>query len=353
MSAPIRRARALLGQLSPELAGHRSPPVKVLVTGAAGNIAYSALFLIGRGAMLGPDQQIELRLLDVPGMEKQLAGVEMELIDCAFPLVTKIVTTTEYEVAFKDVDIALLIGAKPRGPGMQRADLMRDNAKIFVGQGQALDRWASRNVKVLVVGNPCNTNCLIAMSNAPSLSPSCFGAMTRLDELRTRGNLAQRLGVTAEQIKNVIVWGNHSKTQYPDVNSAHVADFPAPGKNTPIRAAVKDDKYLNEAMLKRVQDRGAEIIAARQKSSAASAAVAALDTINTWVNGTAPGEVGSMGIVSDGSYGIPKGLVYSFPLTFSNGGFKIVHDISIDAFSRKLMDATAAELLEEKKEAGL
>lgn len=340
-------------QLNANATGGARPPMKVLVTGAAGNIAYSALFMIGNGAMLGMDQQIELVLLDIPPMAKAMAGVEMELRDAAFPLVTSITSTTDYEVAFKDVDIALLIGAKPRGKGMVRADLLAQNGKIFEGQGKALDKWASRNVKVLVVGNPCNTNCLIAMNNAPSLSPSCFAAMTRLDELRAKGQIALRLGVAPEQVKNIFIWGNHSATMYPDLCRAYVADYPSAGHMTPVRDAVGDDKWLDSEWIKTIQKRGAAIIQARGKSSAASAANAAVSSIRTWVCGTPPGEIVNMAVPSDGSYGIPRGLICSMPVTCNNGQIRVVQGLPVDARSRRLIDTTAAELSKEKATVGL
>lgn len=323
-------------------------PIVVTVTGAAGNIAYSILFMIAKGEMLGFDQPIELRLLDIPASEKAMGGVVMEITDCAFPLVTKVVPTTDYAVAFKDCEVALLVGARPRGPGMQRADLLTANAAIFEGQGKALDAYANRNVKVLVVGNPANTNALIAMQNAPSLPRKNFTAMTRLDQNRAEGELARKLGVGVSQIKNVTVWGNHSKTQYPCVRHGVVQNHP-PGKTTAIRAAVANDAWLEKEFLDTVQDRGAAIIAARKLSSAASAAKAAVDHIHDWVLGTPQGSVSSMGVVSDGnSYGIPEGLIYSFPCVCKDGNWTIQKGLDIDAYSRKLLDATAKELQEEK-----
>jgi len=324
-------------------------PVRVLVTGAAGNIAYAIVFMIGQGKMLGMDQPIELRLLDIPAMSKSIQGVIMELNDCAFPVLTSITGTTDYKTAFENVDIALLIGAKPRGPGMQRKDLLSANAAIFAGQGKALNQYASRNVKVCVVGNPANTNALITAANAPDLPKSAFTAMTRLDQNRAISQIANRVKVPVTGVHNVIIWGNHSKTQYPDVNHGSVD---VNGKNTAIRQAVNDNGWLDGEFITVVQDRGAAIIAAREKSSAASAANACVDHIRDWCLGTKKGEYVSMGVYSDGkSYGVPAGLVYSFPCTCENGQWKIVQGLKIDAASQKRLDVTTKELQEEKKEA--
>lgn len=318
--------------------------MKVVVSGAAGNIAYSILFMIAQGRMLGPDQPIELRLLDIPPMADALKGVEMELNDGAFPLISKITATTDYKTAFLDVDICLLIGAKPRGPGMVRADLLKANAPIFAGQGKAIDKWASRKVKVVVVGNPANTNALIAMKNAPSLPASSFTALTRLDQNRAVSMIAGKTGAPVCAIKNIIIWGNHSKTQYPDVNFATIGD-------TPVRARVNDNEYLNGDFIKSVQYRGAAIIKARKKSSAASAANATVDHIRSWFLGTKQGEYVSMAVPSDGSYGVPEGIVYSFPCETANGEYRIVQGLKLDAFSKEKMRLTAEELLAERKAA--
>lgn len=325
-------------------------PVKVLVTGAAGNIAYSIIFMIGQGAMLGLDQPVDLHLLDIPPMADAMKGVVMELQDCAYPLINSIVATTDAKTAFSGVEVALLVGAKPRGPGMQRKDLLSANAAIFKAQGKALDQFAARNVKVLVVGNPANTNALIAMKNAPSLPKGNFHAMTRLDENRAKSLLAERLKVPVVDVKNVTIWGNHSKTQYPEVNHAYVV---VNGRKVPVRAAVKDDEWLNSKFLSTVQDRGAAIIQVRKKSSAASAASSAVDHVRDWFLGTRDGEWTSMAIYSDGSlYGVPKDIIYSFPCTVKNGKVEVVQGMKIDAFSRQKMEDTAKELIEERTDAG-
>lgn len=327
-------------------AAQTKKPMSVLVTGAAGNIGYAILFMIAQGKMLG-DIPIELRLLDIPPMAKALEGVKMELMDGAFPLVKKIVATTDYKTAFHDLDIALLIGAKPRGPGMVRADLLKANAGIFAGQGKALDQYAKKSVKVLVVGNPANTNALIAMRNAPSIPATSFSAMTRLDENRAKGQIAQKIGVDVSQVNNVIIWGNHSKTQFPDVAHGTISDFPSPGHTTSIRAAVCDDRYLGGEFLTTVQQRGAAIIKARQKSSAASAASAAVDHMRSWVLGS-NGKYVSMGVPSDGSYGIPTGIIFSFPVVCSDGGYKIVQGLKHSDWAHGKLKVTTDELLSER-----
>lgn len=303
--------------------------------------------------MLGPDQPIDLRLLDLPAMIEKVKGVEMEVSDCAFPLLTSVTSTSDYKTAFQDVQVALLIGAKPRGPGMERKDLLSANAAIFAGQGKALSQFANRDVKVLVVGNPANTNALICMKNAPNIPRENFTAMTRLDQNRATGLIAERLRVSVPSVKNVVVWGNHSSTQYPDVNQAIVENFPQKGVSVSVRAAVKDDAWLNGAFIKTVQTRGAAIIKARGQSSAASAANAAVDHIRSWLLGTAPGEVVSMGVVSNGEYGAPKDINYSFPCTCAGGKWTIVQGLRLDDHSKKLMKITADELLEERRDAGL
>ncbi len=329
-------------------------PVRVVVTGAAGNIAYSLLFMVAQGKLLGDNQPIELRLLDIPAAANAVKGVAMELYDGAYPLLTKIVETSDYKTAFENVDIALLVGAKPRGPGMQRKDLLTANAQIFAGQGKALNQWASRNVKVCVVGNPANTNALIAASNAPDLPKSAFTAMTRLDQNRALSQISSRINCPVEKVKNITIWGNHSKTQFPDVNGGVIQDFPAKGHATPVRSAVNDDKWLDGEFLSTVQDRGAAIITARGKSSAASAASACVDHVRDWVNGTPKGEYVSMAVYSDGThYGVPAGIVYSFPCVCSGGQWKIVDGLKLNAWQQGKLEATAKELLEEKKEAGL
>lgn len=326
-------------------------PVKVLITGAAGNIGSFASFMVAQGVMLGLDQPVELRLLEVPQAMQQLEGAIMELKDGAFPLVSSIVGTSDYKTAFEGVDIAMLIGARPRTKGMERADLLRANAEIFKGQGEALNRWASRNVKVVVVGNPANTNALIAMTHAPDLPRSSFTAMTRLDQNRATSMIAEKLAVPVHDVKNLIVWGNHSATMYPDVTSAVVTNFPRPGTALPLRAAANDDAFLAGAFIKAVGQRGTAIINARGKSSAASAANAAVDHVRDWVKGTAPGEMVSMAVPSDGSYGIAQGIVFSFPVTCANGQYSIVQGIPISAASRAALTVTADELLSERADA--
>jgi malate dehydrogenase len=338
--------------VAPATVAFTKKPVKVVVTGAAGNIAYAILFMIGQGKLLGDDQPIELRLLDIPAMSNAIKGVIMELSDCAYPVLTKIVGTTDYKTAFENIDIALLIGAKPRGPGMQRKDLLTANGAIFAGQGKALNQYASRNVKVCVVGNPANTNAMIAMTNAPDLPKTAFSAMTRLDQNRAASQLADRLKVPVDDVKNVIIWGNHSKTQVPDVNHGVIESFPFPSLRAPIRAAVNNNAYLDSEFMSTVQDRGAAIIKAHEKSSAASAASSCVDHVRDWVLGTKKGEYVSMGVYSDGkTYGVPEGLIFSFPCQCYNGQYHIVKGLPIDANTQKLIAATTKELQEEKAEA--
>jgi malate dehydrogenase len=317
--------------------------VRVAVTGAAGQIGYSLLFRIASGEMLGKDQPVILQLLEIPDdkAQKALKGVMMELDDCAFPLLAGMVPASDPMVAFKDVQVALLVGARPRGPGMERKDLLEANGKIFGPQGQALDRVASRDVKVLVVGNPANTNCLIAMKNAPSLKPTQFTGMMRLDHNRATSQLAQKVGKPVSSIRKVIVWGNHSATQYPDVFHAE-----ADGKK--IWPMINDQAWLESTFIPTVQKRGAAIIDARGLSSAASAANAAIDHVRDWTHGSRDGDWVTMGIPSDGSYGIPEGVIYGYPVTTRGGSYQIVKGLEISEFSRKRMDATLKELLEER-----
>ncbi|MFM9982548.1 MAG: malate dehydrogenase [Burkholderiales bacterium] len=318
-------------------------PVRVAVTGAAGQIGYALLFRIASGEMLGKDQPVILQLLEIPDekAQKALKGVMMELDDCAFPLLHGMVAASDPMVAFKDVGVALLVGARPRGPGMERKDLLEANGKIFAPQGQALDKVASRDVKVLVVGNPANTNALIAMKNAPSLKPQQFTAMMRLDHNRSLTQIAQKTGSAVSAVKKMTIWGNHSATQYPDVFQAEVG-----GKKAwPM---INDQAWLESTFIPTVQKRGAAIIEARGLSSAASAANAAIDHVRDWSLGTAAGDWVSMGIPSDGSYGIPEGVLYGYPVTCKNGTYEIVKGIEISEFSRKRMDATLQELHEER-----
>jgi len=327
-------------------------PVNVVVTGACGNIAYAIVMMIAQGQMLGTDQPINLRLLDLPAFEAALEGVKMELVDGAYPLLREIVCTSDYATAFEQADIALLIGAKPRGPGMDRSDLLKANASIFAGQGQALDKHARRNVKVLVVGNPANTNAYIAARNAPSLSPSCFHAMTRLDHNRAVGQVATHLNVPCDRVKNIIIWGNHSNSMHPDLSHASVTHYPEPGMITPAVAALNDPKWISETFVNTVALRGGAIIKARGKSSAASAAQAAVHHVRDWVLGTPKGEWVAMSVPSDGSYGVPKDLVFSFPCRASNGVYEIVQGLRIDETTKAKIQVNIDELLKEKQEAG-
>ncbi|MBL7249723.1 malate dehydrogenase [Alloalcanivorax sp. C16-2] len=315
-------------------------PVRVAVTGAAGQISYSLLFRIASGDMLGKDQPVILQLLEITPALEALKGVAMELEDCAFPLVAGIVQTDDAKVAFKDADYALLVGARPRGPGMERKDLLEANAAIFSAQGQAINEVASRGIKVLVVGNPANTNALIAQRNAPDIDPRQFTAMTRLDHNRAMAQLGEKLGKTVNDIKKMTIWGNHSSTQYPDLHHCEVD-----GKNA---AEQVDRKWYAEEYIPTVQQRGAAIIKARGASSAASAANAAVDHMRSWALGTDEGDWVSMGIYSDGSYGIQEGLIYSFPCVCKNGDWEIVQGLEVNDFSRERMTATETELAEER-----
>jgi malate dehydrogenase len=318
-------------------------PVRVAVTGAAGQIGYSLLFRIASGEMLGKDQPVILQLLEIPDerAQKALKGVMMELDDCAFPLLQGMIPASDPMVAFKDVDIALLVGARPRGPGMERKDLLEANGKIFAPQGKALDKVATRDVKVLVVANPANTNCLIAMKNAKSLKPSQFTAMMRLDHNRAVSQVSQKIQKPVTSIRKVTVWGNHSATQYPDIFQAE-----ADGKK--VWPMINDQAWLETTFIPTVQKRGAAIIEARGLSSAASAANAAIDHVRDWVKGTRDGDWVSMGVPADGSYGIPEGVLYGYPVTCKGGKYEIVKGIEISDFARKRMDATLKELHEER-----
>ena len=322
-------------------------PVRVAVTGAAGQIGYALLFRIASGEMLGKDQPVILQLLEIPDekAQKALKGVMMELDDCAFPLLHGMVPTADPMVAFKDAGVALLVGARPRGPGMERKDLLEANGKIFAPQGQALDQVADRNVKVLVVGNPANTNCLIAMKNAPSLKPAQFTAMMRLDHNRATSQVAQKVGKAVSSIRKVTVWGNHSATQYPDVFQAELVEG---GSGKKVWPMINDQDWLEKTFIPTVQKRGAAIIEARGLSSAASAANAAVDHVRDWVLGSEAGSWVSMGIPSEGSYGIPEGVLYGYPVTCKGGKVEIVKGLEVSDFARKRMDATLKELHEER-----
>ena len=318
------------------------PPVRVAVTGAAGQIGYSLLYRIGAGDLLGRDQPVILQLLELPIEKAQAAlkGVMMEVEDCAFPLVAGMHGTSDPEVAFKDADVALLVGARPRGPGMERKDLLLENAKIFVAQGKALDKVASRGIKVLVVGNPANTNAYIAMKSAPSLPKKNFTAMLRLDHNRALSQLAAKSGKPVDAIEKLTVWGNHSPTMYPDYRFAT-----ANGQS--LKALINDEAWNRNVFLPTVGKRGAAIIEARGLSSAASAANAAIDHVRDWMQGS-NGKWVTMGVPSDGSYGIPADVMYGVPVTTANGEYTRVAGLEIDAFSREKMDATLKELEEER-----
>ena len=315
-------------------------PVNVAITGAAGQIGYALAFRVASGQMLGPDQPINLHLLEITPALPALQGVLMEIQDCAFPTVNSIVATDDSKLAFRDCNVALLVGARPRGPGMERKDLLLANAQIFSAQGKALDAVANRDVKVLVVGNPANTNALIAQRNAPGLKARNFTAMTRLDHNRALSQLAQQTNSHVTQIRHMTIWGNHSATQYPDLNHATVDGKPA-------RSLVAA-KWVAESFIPVVQQRGAAVIKARGASSAASAASAAIDHVRDWVKDTAAGDWVSMAIPADGSYGIREGVIYSYPVTCKAGEYEIVQGLQIDAFSRERMDATERELREER-----
>ena len=318
-------------------------PIRVAVTGAAGQIGYSLLFRIASGEMLGKNQPVILQLLEIPDekVQKALKGVMMEIDDCAFPLLHGMSAASDPMVAFKDAEVALLVGARPRGPGMERKDLLEANGRIFAPQGKALDAVASRKVRVLVVGNPANTNCLIAMKNAPGLKPTQFTAMMRLDHNRAVSQVAQKIGKPLSSVRKVTVWGNHSATQYPDLSQAECE-----GKK--VWPMINDQDWLEKTFIPTVQKRGAAIIEARGLSSAASAANAAMDHVRDWIGGTRAGSWVSMGIPSDGSYGIPEGVIYGYPVTCENGKYKIVKGLEISDFGRARMNATLKELHEER-----
>ncbi len=315
-------------------------PVRVTITGAAGQIGYQLSFRIASGQLLGADQPVILQLLEIPPALGALEGVVMELNDCAFDTLAGVVATDDPAVAFKDTQFALLVGAKPRGPGMERKDLLLENAKIFSAQGKALNKHADRDVRVLVVGNPANTNSLIAQKNAPRLNPAHFTAMTRLDHNRAMAQLAEKTGKQTNGIRRMTIWGNHSATQYPDINHCTVDGADA--------TSLVDHDWVKDEFIPVVQQRGVAVIKARGLSSAASAASAAIDHVHDWVLGTPDGDWVSMAIPSDGSYGVAEGIIYSFPVTCANGEYTIVQDLDIDDFSQERMQATEAELMEER-----
>ena len=316
-------------------------PVKVAVTGAAGQIGYSLLFRIASGSMFGPDQPVELELIEIPEALKALEGVVMELEDCAFPLITKLTPTADLSEGFRGVNWALLVGSVPRKQGMERKDLLGINGKIFIGQGRAIEKNAAPDVRILVVGNPCNTNCLIAMNNAKGVPSERWFAMTRLDENRAKSQLAAKAGAHVTEVTNLAIWGNHSATQYPDFYNAKIS-----GKSVPV--VIPDENWLQNTFIPTVQQRGAAIIKARGASSAASAANAVVDTVHSLVTPTPTGDWYSVGIFSDGSYGVEEGIISSFPIRTAGPHREIVQDVRLNNFSRHKINASVAELLEEK-----
>ena len=316
-------------------------PIKVAITGAAGQIGYALVFRVASGAMFGPDQPVALHMIEIPAGFEALKGVVMELDDCAFPLLKNMVATTDLDEGFRDVNWALLVGSVPRKAGMERKDLLGINGKIFTGQGQAIANNAAKNVRVLVIGNPCNTNCLIALNNAKPVPRDRWFAMTRLDENRAKAQLAQKAGVEITDVSNVTIWGNHSATQYPDAYNAKI-------KGRSAAAVIGDEAWLKEAFIPAVQQRGAAIIKARGSSSAGSAANAIVDTVRSLTTDTAEGDWNSVAVCSDGSYGVEEGLICSFPVRSRGGKWEIVQDVPLNEFSRAKFDASVAELKEEK-----
>ena len=316
-------------------------PIKVAITGAAGQIGYALVFRVASGAMFGPDQPVALHLIEIPAGFEALKGVVMELDDCAFPLLKNIVATTDLAEGFRDVNWALLVGSVPRKAGMERGDLLGINGKIFIGQGQAIEKNAAKDVRILVIGNPCNTNCLIAMNNAKSIPRDRWFAMTRLDENRAKAQLAQKAGVEVTDVTNMTIWGNHSATQYPDAANAKI-------KGRSAAEAIGDESWLKETFIPAVQQRGAAIIKARGSSSAGSAANAIVDTVRSLTTDTAEGDWHSVAVCSDGSYGVEEGLICSFPIRTRAGKWEIVQNVPLDEFGRAKTDASVAELKEEK-----
>lgn len=325
-------------------------PLRVLVTGSAGQIAYSLLFAIANGDVFGKSQPISLHLLDIPVMMTALGGVKLELEDCSLPLLNEVIATDQEAVAFKDIDVAVLVGSMPRREGMERKDLLAANVRIFKSQGMALDKYAKKTCKVLVVGNPANTNCLIASKNAPSIPKENFTCLTRLDHNRAKAQVALKLNVTSDNVRNVTIWGNHSSTQFPDLMHSQVTLND--GKNVPALEAINDDNWMKNEFIPCVQKRGAAIIAARKLSSAMSAAKAICDHLRSWFNGTADNDWVSMGVVSDGSYGIDSDLVFSFPVRIDgNKNWTIVKDLAINDWARSLIEKTENELIAERNDA--
>merc|ERR1712179_29971 len=330
-----------------ELLLKMAEPVRVCVTGAAGQIGYSLCYMLGSGAVFGAEQPIILQLLDIPPMMTVLNGVTMEISDCAMPCVREVIATDDPAVAFKDIDAAFLVGAMPRKEGMERKDLLAANVKIFKVQGQAMDQYAKKSVKVLVVGNPANTNALICANFAPSIPRENFSAMTRLDQNRAQAQIAMKLGIPVKDVYNVIIWGNHSSTQFPDVKHAMAK---INGQDTPVYDAIKDDAYLKGDFISTVQKRGGAVIAARKLSSAMSAAKAACDHMRSIFQGTGDNFV-SMGVFSDGSYGTPEGVMFSFPITIKDGKWSIVQGLLMSDFAKEKLALTGKELCEEREEA--
>ncbi|HEX7515975.1 MAG TPA: malate dehydrogenase [Chthoniobacterales bacterium] len=316
-------------------------PIKVAITGAAGQIGYALVFRVASGAIFGPDQTVALHLIEIPAGFEALKGVVMELDDCAFPLLKNIVATTDLDEGFRDVNWALLVGSVPRKAGMERKDLLGINGKIFIGQGQAIEKNAAKDVRILVIGNPCNTNCLIAMNNAKSIPRDRWFAMTRLDENRAKVQLAQKAGVDVTEVTNMTIWGNHSATQYPDSYNAKI-------KGRSAAEAIGDESWLKETFIPTVQQRGAAVIKARGSSSAGSAANAIVDTVRSLTTDTAEGDWHSVAVCSDGSYGVEEGLICSFPVRTRGGKWEIVQDVPLNKFGLAKTDASVAELKEEK-----
>eukprot|EP00039_Didymoeca_costata_P028452 m.21098 g.21098 ORF g.21098 m.21098 type:complete len:343 (+) comp7031_c0_seq1:422-1450(+) len=329
--------------------GEGKSPIVICVTGAAGQIAYSLLFSLAQGDIFGQDQPLKLQLLDIAPMQNCVAGVVMELQDCSFPLIADIMHTSDADEAFRDCDVAILVGAMPRREGMERGDLLAKNGKIFMAQGDSLDRVAKKSVKVLVVGNPANTNALIASRFAPSIPSSQFTALTQLDQNRATAQIAMKLGVKPNRVKNIVIWGNHSTTQYPDVSHAYV-EMPDGGR-TPVLDLIDDEAYIRGTFVSTVQARGKEVIMARKLSSAMSAAKAIGDHMHHWWFGTPEGEFTSMGIVSKGAYGISRDIVYSMPVTVKDGVITPHEKLQLDDFSKQLMEKTQQELLAERDSA--
>jgi malate dehydrogenase len=316
-------------------------PIKIAITGAAGQIGYALVFRVASGAMFGPEQPVALHLIEIPAGFEALKGVVMELDDCAFPLLKNVVATTDLNEGFRDVNWALLVGSVPRKAGMERKDLLGINGKIFIGQGQAIEKNAAKDVRILVIGNPCNTNCLIAMNNAKSIPRDRWFAMTRLDENRAKAQLAQKAGVDVTEVTNMTIWGNHSATQYPDSYNAKI-------KGRSAAEAIGDEAWLKETFLPAVQQRGAAIIKARGSSSAGSAANAIVDTVRSLRTDTAEGDWHSVAVCSDGSYGVEEGLICSFPIRTRGGKWEIVQGVPLSEFGRAKTDASVSELKEEK-----